>query len=197
MPASRLRECPLINLYTPDLHTPLQFTKTHNMAGTASNVDHHKVSGLFKAATLDDDAFQRGRKRRRSSDGLMNQPTAHNPSGGSTTLRGRGRRRSASEASSRSDNTTKPRTRSASPPGRKYQKKAQKVDFEKKRRSQSPSRSRSRKGDGTPRRRRQRTASRSRSHGVEKGGLGRQRIENKGRAGYDAGDDTEKHSISG
>lgn len=102
------------------------------MAETASNVDHRKVGGLFKTATLDDDAFQRGRKRRRSSDGIMNQSTAHNPSGGSTTLRGRGRRRSASEVSSRSDNTTKPRTRSASPPGRKYQKQAQRVDFEEK-----------------------------------------------------------------
>jgi len=116
-----------------------------------------------------DDEVQRGRKRRRSSN---NSPPPHLTSNGSTTLRGRARRRSPSFTLSDSFE----RVRSPSPgnekrksPGRKYAKR----DFlkEKKRRSQSLSRSRTRGTAGDEReetvkpRRRQRTRSRSRKHG--------------------------------
>jgi hypothetical protein len=113
---------------------------------------------------------ERGRNRRRTSDDVTSQPAAHNPSGESTTLRGRGRRRSVSGMSSQSDDTSKPPTRTMSPPIRKYQKKALPREVTQKKRSQSPSRSRSRDRDRTPRRRRQRTTSRSRSHEPEKSG---------------------------
>lgn len=117
-----------------------------------------------------DEELQRGRKRRRSSG----TPPAHLTSNGSTNLRGRGRRRSASQSNSFTRSSLEERARSASPerksPGKKYQKKLMGVKrrFEKKRRSQSPSRSRSIGGKekGTPKpRRRQRTRSRTRSHG--------------------------------
>jgi len=113
---------------------------------------------------------ERGRKRRRTSDDVTSQPAAHNPSSESTTLRGRGRRRSVSRTSLQSDDISKPPTRTMSPPIRKYQKKALSREVIQKRRSQSPSRSRSRDRDRTPRRRRQRTSSRSRSHEPKKGG---------------------------
>jgi len=128
---------------------------------------------------IPEDEHQRGRKRRRSS-AAANSPTGQIPSGGSTTLRGRGRRRSLSPAQSFPQDTTslhiEEKHRSASPhgrksPGRKYQKKYLEVVQErKKRRSQSPSRSRSKgRREGTPKpRRRQRTRTRSRSHGEDK-----------------------------
>ncbi|PMD47311.1 hypothetical protein L207DRAFT_153740 [Hyaloscypha variabilis F] len=120
-----------------------------------------------------DEELQRGRKRRRSSA----TPPAHVTSNGSTNLRGRGRRRSASQSNSFTRSSLEGRARSVSPkrksPGKKYQKKLTdlRTRFEKKRRSQSPSRSRSNggKGEGTPKpRRRQRTHSRTRSHGKNK-----------------------------
>ncbi len=134
------------------------------MAGTATELGNSIMADLLTPTLLE----ERGRKRRRASDDVTAQPVAHNPSGESTTLRGRGRRRSASGASSQSDGTSKPRTRHLSPPIRKYQKKTLLVDPAQKKRSQSPSRSRSRDRDKTPRRRRQRTTSRSRSHKTEK-----------------------------
>jgi hypothetical protein len=133
------------------------------MAGTATESGHPTMADLLTTNLLE----ERGRKRRRTSDDVTAHPVAHNPSGESTTLRGRGRRRSASGASSQSDGMSKPRTRTLSTPMRKYQKKTVLLEPAQKKRSQSPSRSRSRGRDRTPRRRRQRTKSRSRSHGVE------------------------------
>lgn len=109
-----------------------------------------------------DEENQRGRKRRRSS--------AHTSSAGSTTLRGRGRRRSlsANDAIEERPSSRSPELKS---PGKKYAKKYQEVGnrVDKKRRSQSPSRSRSLGCKGTPKpRRRQRTRSRSRIHEDEK-----------------------------
>ena len=119
-----------------------------------------------------DEELQRGRKRRRSSA----TPPAHVTSNGSTNLRGRGRRRSASQSNSFPRSSLEDRARSVSPkrksPRKKYQKKSTNLRsrFEKKIRSQSPSRSRSNggKGTGTPKpRRRQRTHSRTRIHGKD------------------------------
>jgi hypothetical protein len=136
------------------------------MAGTAAELSTPTMVDLLAPTLLE----ERGRKRRRASDDVTSQPAAHNPSGESTTLRGRGRRRSASGTSSQSDDTSKTPHRTMSPPIRKYQKKTLPRELAQKKRSQSPSRSRSRDRDRTPRRRRQRTTSRSRSHEAEKGG---------------------------
>jgi len=139
----------------------------------------HRAAKAFPL-NVDDDS-QRGRKRRRSEASTTPAPTVHNPSGGSTTLRGRGRRRSSSQAGSDTTDptlTSNTKLRSSFPPGRKYQKKFPEV--EKKRRSQSPSRSRSKEGQRTPRRRRQRTRSRSRIHNM------RDSMENGGGADFDA-----------
>ncbi len=136
----------------------------------------HAQSHLLE---IPDEEVQRGRKRRRSSGD-------HTSTTGSTTLRGRGRRRSLS-ASIQSSGVLEERTRSRSPgrksPGKKYAKKylevASRVD--KKRRSQSPSRSRSLGQQGerksTPKpRRRQRTRSRSRIHGEKKSEEGKNEL---------------------
>jgi hypothetical protein len=135
------------------------------MAGTAADIGTSTMADLRTPTLLE----ERGRKRRRTLD-VTSQPVAHNPSNESTTLRGRGRRRSASGTSSQSDDTSKPPTRTMSPPIRRYQMKKLPRELVQKKRSQSPSRSRSRDRDRTPRRRRQRTTSRSRSHEAEKGG---------------------------
>ena len=135
------------------------------MAGAAADLGTPTMADLLTPTLLE----ERGRKRRRTSDEVTSQPAAHNPSGESTTLRGRGRRRSASGISSQSDDTSRPPTRTLSPPIRKYQKKTLPRELAQKKRSQSPSRSRSGDRDRTPRRRRQRTTSRSRNHEAEKG----------------------------
>jgi len=129
-----------------------------------------------------DDDFQRGRKRRRSSG---NTPPIKTPSTGSSTLRGRPRRRSLSKtfspsqalpSQSISSDDKRKELRTRLPKGKrspkwKYQKKNEAnlmVPDTKRRRSQSPSRSRS-GADGTPKpRRRQRTSSRSRRHELER-----------------------------
>lgn len=131
------------------------------MSSPKDKIVHRAAKAL--PLSVDDDS-QRGRKRRRSEASTTPAPTVHNPSGGSTTLRGRGRRRSSSQAGSDTTDPTLTKPRSSFPPGRKYQKKFPEV--ERKRRSQSPSRSRSKEGQRTPRRRRQRTRSRSRTHNM-------------------------------
>lgn len=124
---------------------------------------------LSRLTSYAEDFLQRGRKRRRSSDGILKPPTAHNPSGGSTTLRGRARRRSTSDVSARtgSGSGSQHRTNTVSPLGMKRQQKPPRTSSKPKKRSQSPSRSRSGQRNVTPPRRRQRTASRSRKHGTD------------------------------
>jgi hypothetical protein len=117
---------------------------------------------------IPDEEAQRGRKRRRSSG-------THTTSVGSTTLRGRGRRRSIStNILVPAEERHRSRSLGRKSPGKKYAKKYLNLSrLEKKKRSQSLSRSRSTgqqdetKSSPTPRRR-QRTRSRSRVHGDKK-----------------------------
>jgi hypothetical protein len=126
------------------------------------------MSSLADSLVIDDEALQRGRKRRRTSDfiGLVTQKIKKNPSTGSSTLRGRARQRSVSGCGSKSDDgrSAASRSKSATERERKDSRKYLKVIYTLRKRSQSPSRSRSRENDQTPPRRRQRTKSRSRSH---------------------------------
>jgi hypothetical protein len=144
--------------------------KVSNMAALISN--YHSPPPPLESP---DDEIQRGRKRRRSSG---NSPPVQAPSGGSTTLRGRGRYRSLSHSQTTSHDSPwpseeKPRSRSPrvreSPDHKPRKKQNLRVPPIKKRRSPSPSRSRSNLQDkGTPRPRRKRTRSRGRSHEVER-----------------------------
>ena len=137
-----------------------------NMATTSSEsagrLDEATVHAVGTALSSPEPENQRGRKRRRSPMPFAIVSTAHNPSGESSTFRGRRRYRSTSLVNLSSRNTSGSfRDLSYSPSRRRLLRVVQ-ID---RRRSQSPSRSRSAFGKQEPsKRRRHRTRSRSRSH---------------------------------
>jgi hypothetical protein len=148
-----------------------------------------------------EDFSPRGRKRRQTSESATSPPIlAQNSPSGSTTMRGRGRRRSTSGISSQSDNASKPSTLVYTQPGRKCQTKLLKHSAETKKRSKSPSRSRIKGVERTPRRRRQRTTSRSRSHGTERGRKGGLEVDDRkerdGRSSRQGAHDAPGDSVS-